>query len=104
MSSPFVGRIALASVTFDLAGVPSMRVQSGDFDSAVTDTNVGDVTLTLVQEIDPNDACYTVSPRSPGYAFIGATTDSTIQVTTLDPTGFAADLDFDLVIHVLPKA
>lgn len=104
MSSSFVGRIALASVVFDVGGNPSMRVQSGDFDDTITDNGLGDVTLTLVREVDPNDACYTVTPRSPGYAFTASIVDNAVQIAMLDPTGFAADLDFDLVIHVIPKA
>jgi hypothetical protein len=103
MSGTFQGRIAFASIKFT-AGVPSFLSQSGDFDAAITDNGAGDVTLTLANPIDPDEAIYTGSTRSAiaGAVTFKALTDTTIRVFIDDFTGTGADYDCDICILVKP--
>lgn len=101
MASTFSGRVAFASIQFN-AGVPSYRVQSGDF-GAITDNGAGDITLALASQIDPADACIAFAARG-GVAipFVQSWTDSALQIRIDNGAGVLADVNCDLTIVVRP--
>lgn len=103
MASPFQGRVAFASIVFN-GGVPSYRTQSGDF-GAITDHGPGDVTLALVNQIDPDEACASLTLRTVfGLPYVFTWTDTGIRIQIDDGVGGGlTDIDFDLIVVVRPS-
>lgn len=102
MSGTFQGRVAFASIEY-VAGAPTFRVQSGDFDATIVDGGTGDFTLTLASPIDPAEACISFGCRgAAGAAHVATWTDTTLRVLVSDLAGAAADTDCDLTILVKP--
>jgi hypothetical protein len=102
MSGTFQGRVAFASIGYN-AGVPSFRVQSGDFGATITDGGTGDIGLVLATPIDPAEACISLTVRgSAGAAHVATWTDTALRILVTDLAGVAADIDCDLIITVKP--
>lgn len=102
MPGTFDGRLAFASVTFPAPGAPTFRTQSGDFASVAV---AGGVTrLTLQDPISPYQgfANLTIRSATGGYATVVDWTNAYLDVETLDTTGAAAELDFDLTVVAQP--
>ena len=98
MPGTFDGRVAYASIRFPAPGAPAFRMQSGDFASVAV---VGSVTrLTFQDPIAPYQGFPSLTLRSAtgGYVSIVDWTSTYLDIETLDTTGAAAEIDFDLTI------
>lgn len=98
MPGTFDGRLAFASVLFAAPGAPAFRTQSGDFASVAV---VGGVTrLTFQDPIAPYQGFPSLTLRSAtgGYASVVDWTSTYLDIETLDTTGAAAEIEFDLTI------
>jgi len=98
MPGTFDGRVAFASVLFNGPGAPAFRTQSGDFASVAV---VGGVTrLTFQDPIAPYQGFPSLTLRSAtgGYVSVVDWTSTYLDVETLDTTGAAAEIEFDLAI------
>ena len=98
MPGTFDGRIAFASIRFTAPGAPAFRTQSGDFASVAV---VGGVTrLTFQDPIAPYQGFPSLTLRTAtgGYASIVDWTSTYLDVETLDTTGAAAEIEFDLTV------
>jgi hypothetical protein len=98
MPGTFDGRLAFASIRFPAPGAPEFRTQSGDFASVAV---VGSVTrITFQAPIAPYQGFPSLTLRSAtgGYVSVVDWTSTYLDVETLDTTGAAAEIDFDLTI------
>lgn len=98
MPGTFDGRLAFASILFTAPGAPAFRTQSGDFASVAV---VGGVTrLTFQDPIAPYQGFPSLTLRSAtgGYASVVDWTSTYLDIETLDTTGAAAEIEFDLTI------
>lgn len=98
MPGTFDGRLAFASILFAGPGAPAFRTQSGDFASVAV---VGGVTrLTFQDPIAPYQGFPSLTLRSAtgGYASVVDWTGTYLDIETLDTTGAAAEIEFDLTI------
>ena len=100
--------LAAGSVVF-AAGAPSFLWQSGDFEAVITDTGVGDITVTLKEGLDASECSIQCTPRAAqaasGLTTIGVvhTSDTAKQITIVQEgaAGAAsarADVNFDIAI------
>lgn len=110
-------KLRACGTVFFNAGVPSFLMQSGDFQAAIIDTGVGDVSVDFLpgNGVDQNACAIVASPRAvlaaSGLVSIGVThtSDTRKRFTILQEgaagaASAAADVNFDFQIVSLPGA